>query len=57
MYLHSRNTEGDFVRIIKENRSRFPSGVVHSFTGSKEEVKEFIDLDLYIGLNGCSLKT
>lgn len=57
MYLHSRNTDGDFVRIVKENRSRFPTGVVHSFTGTAEEVKEFIDLDLFIGLNGCSLKT
>lgn len=34
MYLHSRNTDGDFVRIVKENRSRFPAGVVHSFTGT-----------------------
>jgi TatD DNase family protein len=57
MYLHSRSTDGDFVKIIKENRSRFPGGVVHSFTGTKEELQEFIDMDLYIGLNGCSLKT
>jgi TatD DNase family protein len=57
MYLHSRSTGGDFTRIIKENRHRFPSGVVHSFTGTAEEAKDFVDLDLYIGLNGCSLKT
>lgn len=31
MYLHSRNTGGDFNRIIKENRSRFPGGVVHFY--------------------------
>ena len=57
MYLHSRSTDGDFVKIITENRSRFPGGVVHSFTGTLEEMKAFVDLDLYIGINGCSLKT
>ena len=57
MYLHSRSTDGDFVKIIKENRQRFSGGVVHSFTGTKEELQEFIEMDLYIGLNGCSLKT
>ena len=57
MYLHSRSTDGDFVKIIKENRQRFPGGVVHSFTGTKEELQEFIEMDLYIGVNGCSLKT
>ena len=57
MYLHSRSTQGDFVRIIKENRSRFPGGVVHSFDGDANDLKELLSLGLYIGINGCSLKT
>lgn len=57
MYLHSRATEGDFVKIVKENRAKFSTGVVHSFTGDDEELQEILDLDLYVGLNGCSLKT
>ena len=57
MYLHSRNCKDDFVRIVKENRKRFKGGVVHSYTGDIEELKELIAMDLYIGVNGCSLKT
>ncbi|KAI9308073.1 hypothetical protein BJ944DRAFT_246878 [Cunninghamella echinulata] len=57
MFLHNRNTDGDFVEMIKKNRQDFTHGVVHSFTGSIEEMKQLVDLDLYIGINGCSLKT
>ena len=57
MYLHNRNTGNDFFDIVKKNRHRFPSGVVHSFTGSIDEVKQIVELDLFIGINGCSMKT
>mmetsp|Transcript_4791 Transcript_4791/g.3987 ORF Transcript_4791/g.3987 Transcript_4791/m.3987 type:complete len:99 (+) Transcript_4791:247-543(+) len=57
MYLHNRNTGDDFFKIVKENRHKFSDGIVHSFTGTKEEAKKILDLGLYIGLNGCSLKT
>ena len=49
MYLHSRNCEEDFLAIVKKNRKRFPTGVVHSFTGTKSELKALIEMDLYIG--------
>jgi len=57
MYFHSRSTQGDFEKIVKENRKRFSKGLVHSFTGTQKELNELLDLGLYIGVNGCSLKT
>ena len=38
MYFHSRSTNGDFLRIIKENRDRFTTGVVHSFDGTSDDL-------------------
>ena len=34
-----------------------PVGVVHSFTGTLDELKELVEMGLFIGVNGCSLKT
>ncbi|KAF9967810.1 TatD DNase [Mortierella alpina] len=57
MFLHNRNTGDDFGKLVSAHRSRFTNGVVHSFTGTLEEMQHYIDLGLYIGINGCSLKT
>ena len=57
MYLHSRNTNGEFGEIVRNNRSKFTTGVVHSFTGDLSELNDLLSMDLYIGVNGCSLKT
>lgn len=62
LYLHSRAAHADFVSILREEGfgsvgTGHPSGVVHSFTGTQEELKELISMGFYVGVNGCSLKT
>lgn len=51
LFLHNRNTNGDFLNLMTKYRSLLPyGGVVHSYTDSLEELKALIDLDLYIGI-------
>ncbi|KAL2116334.1 hypothetical protein VTJ04DRAFT_8501 [Mycothermus thermophilus] len=64
LFLHSRAAHEDFVRLLKEHlgpkleKLGGKGGVVHSFTGTVEEMRELAEgLGLYIGVNGCSLKT
>lgn len=62
LFLHSRAAHGDFVACLKaafgERLEKLENGgVVHSFTGTVEEMRELMELGLYIGLNGCSFKT
>jgi TatD DNase family protein len=56
VFFHMRNAFDDFFRLVNKYRSNFPSGVVHSFDGTMEQAQKLVSLDLYIGLNGCSLK-
>lgn len=62
LFLHSRAAHVDFVACLKaafgDRLERLEKGgVVHSFTGTAEEMAELMDLGLFIGLNGCSFKT
>ena len=45
------------INILKENRGKFSQAVIHSFDSNLEELKKFVELGCYIGINGCSLKT
>ena len=58
LFLHSRACSEDFERLLKPRLSRLPKrGLVHSFTGTLEEMQRLVAMGFDIGINGCSLKT
>ena len=62
LFLHSRAAHEDFMRLLKkvlgEKLEKIEKGgLVHSFTGTVEEMQELVALGLHVGVNGCSMKT
>jgi TatD DNase family protein len=50
LFLHSRDAHPRFAEILKAHKVR--KAVAHCFTGTGEELKAYLDLDLYIGITG-----
>ena len=58
LFLHSRAAHEDFKRLLHERLEKLPRrGVVHSFTGTEQEMLELVEMGFDIGINGCSMKT
>ena len=58
LFLHSRSCGTDLLNILKSTKGKcWSTGVVHSFDSTISLAEDYMDLGLYIGLNGCSLKT
>jgi len=59
LFLHCRSAANDLIEILTRNCDILPrnKGVIHSFDGSYEEARQFMELGFSIGINGCSLKT
>jgi TatD DNase family protein len=51
--LHCRVAHADVIDILRSQKLK---GVVHCFTGSVEEMKQYIDLGFCIGINGIIFK-
>jgi TatD DNase family protein len=58
LFLHSRACSEDFERILKSKLDNLPKrGLVHSFTGTIDEMNAMVEMGFDVGVNGCSLKT
>ena len=52
LFLHQRDAHADFISILKNCRDDLNKLVAHCFTGSIEEVSDYVTLDMYIGVTG-----
>ncbi len=52
VFLHQRDAHADFIAILKAVEGRISRTVVHCFTGTREELFDYLDRDYYIGITG-----
>ncbi|MBH3431017.1 TatD family hydrolase [Pseudomonas alkylphenolica] len=52
VFLHERDASERLLAILKDYRDHLPAAVVHCFTGEREALFSYLDLDLHIGITG-----
>ncbi|MGH8259697.1 MAG: TatD family hydrolase [Steroidobacteraceae bacterium] len=52
VFLHQRDAHADFIAILREHRGALAGGVAHCFTGTGDELAEYLRLGLAIGITG-----
>ena len=52
VFLHQRDAHEEYLRLIKKYRSGLVDAVAHCFTGGRDELASYLELDLYIGITG-----
>lgn len=52
VFLHQRDAHADFMAIMKQFDGRLGPAVVHCFTGTREELFDYLDQDWHVGITG-----
>ena len=52
LVLHIREADRDAVKILRRNKGRLGGGVVHCFSGSLENARDYVALGLSLGIGG-----
>ncbi|MDQ3495426.1 MAG: TatD family hydrolase [Pseudomonadota bacterium] len=52
LFLHQRDAHADFMAMMKDFDSQLGPAVVHCFTGTREELFDYLDCDWHIGITG-----
>ena len=52
VFLHQRDAHADFMAIMKQFDGKLAPAVVHCFTGTREELFDYLDQDWHVGITG-----
>jgi len=52
VFLHEREAHDDFAAIVREHRATLVGAVAHCFTGNRQQLDHYLQLDLAIGITG-----
>lgn len=52
VFLHERDASTRLLDILRHYRDQLPAAVVHCFTGERQALFSYLDLDLHIGITG-----
>jgi TatD DNase family protein len=52
LFLHQRDAHADFMAIMRAFEGRIGPAVVHCFTGTREELFDYLDRDWHVGITG-----
>ena len=52
LFLHQRDAHADFMAVMKDFEGRIGQAVVHCFTGTREELFDYLDRDWHVGITG-----
>jgi TatD DNase family protein len=52
VFLHERDASARLLAILKDYRDHLPAAVVHCFTGERQALFAYLDMDLHIGITG-----
>jgi TatD DNase family protein len=52
LIFHERDSKGRFIEILRSHLEQPAKGVVHCFSGTREEMEQYLDFGLHIGITG-----
>jgi TatD DNase family protein len=52
LFLHQRDAHTDFIAALRAQRASLGRAVAHCFTGTRQELEDYLDLGLSIGITG-----